>query len=306
MLTVFTPSYNRAYILPQLYQSLLSQTSMDFEWVIVDDGSTDGTDELVRKFEMFEEFEGVERFPVRYFKQENGGKHRAINRGVKEANGELFFIVDSDDYLTPDAVEWIANQWNEVKNSESERESHSKPFAGLSGIRITPDGKKIGGDTDFGTIDATSMEIREKYHVQGDLAEVFRTEVLREIPFPEYEGEKFCPEAMVWNKIAQKYNLRFVHHGIYVCDYLPDGLTSRIVKVRHQSPLASMTFYSELMGYEASVRLKLRAAINFWRFTPWRLLHKVNELRMLNLYSFCALPLGLVAKLNDWRNHNIS
>lgn len=207
--------------------------------------------------------------------------------------------------MTPDAVEWITDQWRGMMASNNGKEFPTKPFAGLSGIRITPDGQKIGGDANFVTIDATSMEIREKYHVQGDLAEVFRTEVLREIPFPEYEGEKFCPEAMVWNRIAQKYNLRFVHHGIYVCDYLPDGLTAKIVQVRHRSPLASMTFYSELFGYEETVWMKLRAAINFWRFVKRQYLKKVQEMEMMNLLSFCALPLGLLTKLNDYRNHNL-
>lgn len=299
--TIFTPSYNRAYILPKLHASLCKQTCKNFEWVIVDDGSSDGTEELICGFERFEKFEEFERFPIRYFKQENGGKHRAINRGVREARGDLFVIVDSDDQLTPDAVEWIIKQWEGIEALDGWKNR----FAGLSGIRITPDGKKIGGDADFGTIDANAMEIREKYHVQGDLAEVFRTDVLRQYPFTEFEGERFCPEALVWFRIAQHYQLRFVHHGIYVCDYLPDGLTAKIVQVRHRSPLSSMTYYSELFGYEKTMRLKLRAAINFWRFVKRRHLNKVSEMGMMNLLSLCALPLGLLAKLNDYRNHDL-
>lgn len=301
VVSIFTPSYNRAFILSKLFESLKRQTCKDFEWVIVDDGSSDGTEELVCGFERFEEFEGFERFPIRYFKQENGGKHRAINRGVREARGKLFIIVDSDDQLTPDAVEWIIKQWKDIVTIDGWKHR----FAGLSGIRITPNGKKIGGDADFGTIDANAMEIREKHHVHGDLAEVFRTEVLRQFPFPEFEGERFCPEALVWFRIAQKYQMRFVHHGIYVCDYLPDGLTAKIVQVRHRSPLASMTYYSELFGYEKQVRLKLRAAINFWRFVKRQYRNKVHDMEMINLLSLCALPLGLVAKLNDYRNHNL-
>lgn len=299
-ITVFTPTFNRAYILPKLFDSLRAQTAYEFEWVIVDDGSTDGTEDLVSSFKEFQ-VSGVVPFEIRYFKQENGGKHRAINRGIREARGDLFVIVDSDDQLTPDAVEWIIKQWEGIEALDGWKNQ----FAGLSGIRITPDGKKIGGDADFGTIDANAMEIREKHHVQGDLAEVFRTDVLRQFPFPEFEEERFCPEALVWFRIAQRYQLRFVHHGIYVCDYLPDGLTAKIVRVRHRSPLSSMTYYSELFGYEKTVRLKLRAAINFWRFVKNTHLGRVQEMGMLNLLSLCALPLGMLAKLNDYRNHNL-
>lgn len=296
MVTIFTPTYNRAFILTSLYESLASQSLMDFEWVIVDDGSTDETEQLVSSFKNQDP-----PFEIRYFKQKNGGKHRAINRGVREAKGELFFIVDSDDRLTHDAIAWIDNQWTRIK----EEEGWMQRFAGLSGIRITPDGKKIGSDADFGMIDANAMEIREKFHVRGDLAEVFRTDVLRNFPFPEFDDETFCPEALVWFRIAQNYQMRFVHHGIYVCDYLPDGLTAKIVLVRHRSPLASMTYYSELFGYERTVKLKLRAAINFWRFFNNRHLGKIKIMRVLNLLSLCALPLGLLAKLNDIRNHNL-
>ena len=104
MITVFTPTYNRAYIIENLYKSLQRQTFKDFEWLVIDDGSTDNTEEL------FASWTNEISFPVRYIKQQNGGKHRAINRGVKEANGELFFIVDCDDYLREDAVETILEQ----------------------------------------------------------------------------------------------------------------------------------------------------------------------------------------------------
>lgn len=298
-LTVFTPAYNRAYILNSLYESLKQQSSKDFEWLIVDDGSTDDTENLITRLQLNNRL-GPDAFPIRYFKQENGGKHRAINRGLLEAEGDLFFIVDSDDQLTPDAVEWIINQWKIV-----ETEKCTQLIAGVSGIRITPEGQKIGGDTNFGTIVANALEIREKYHVKGDLAEVYRTDVLRQLPFPEFEGEKFCPEALVWFRIAQHYKMRYVYHGIYVCNYLPDGLTAKIVKVRHHSPLTSMTYYSELYGYEKSVRLKLRAAINFWRFFKGQHNDKVHEMGMMTLLSLCALPIGIMAKLNDYRNHNL-
>lgn len=286
MVTVFTPSYNRAYILPKLYESLCKQTSMDFEWVIVDDGSSDGTSELITNYEL-----QITPFPIRYFRQENAGKHIAINRGVQEAKGELFFIVDSDDQLTEDAVEWIGKTYQDIRGNEQ--------FAGLSGIRVTPDGKRIGGSMNYESLDTDALSLRLIEEIDGDMAEVYRTEVLRQFPFPKVEGEKFCPEALVWNRMAQQYKLRYVNHGIYVCEYLPDGLTAKIVQLRHRSPLTSMMYYSELQHLQIPAGQQLKANINFWRFAPVRLWHKAVEMKMLNVWTLMGLPLGCVYSMMD-------
>ena len=125
--TVFTPTYNRAYLLPRLYQSLKAQTVTNFEWLIVDDGSTDDTQQVIQRWA-----EQENKFSIRYTRVENGGKHRAINLGVQLARGELFFIVDSDDALAPNAMERI-NFWRNSIRGSSE-------FAGVSGTCITFDG----------------------------------------------------------------------------------------------------------------------------------------------------------------------
>jgi len=282
MLTIFTPAYNRAYILPQLYKSLCAQTCSDFEWLIVDDGSTDDTNSLIEKYL----HEG--RVKIRYFRKENGGKHRAINFGVKEAFGQWFFIVDSDDCLTSDAVAWIQKTAELIEDDNR--------FAGLSGIRIKPNGEKIGGGGNFGNIDANAIDIRLKYGVVGDLAEVYKTDILRQYPFPEIEGEKFCPEALVWFRIARQYMLRYCHKGIYVCEYLSDGLTAKITKLRRESSTASMIFYSEHFHDNISWIWKMKAAINFWRFS---LSAYKREYRMLNPLSLvCWLP-GKLMQFKD-------
>lgn len=284
-LTVFTPVYNRAYIVTQLYESLCRQTDKDFEWLVVDDGSGDNLDGLMAGFME----DG--KINIKYVKQPNGGKHTAINRGVMEANGQFFMIVDSDDYLTDDAVEWIHRTSGPIAGDPH--------FAGLSGIRICPDGTKIGGGADFGTVDANALDIRLKHGVAGDLAEVFRTDVLRRYPFPVFEGEKFCPEATVWNRIADKHMLRYCHKGIYVCEYLPDGLTANIVKARHNSPQASMTFYSELCRKDISTYQKFRAAVNFWRFAD---ISKSRGHGMISFMGMLAFLPGRFFRLLDNRH----
>lgn len=257
-LTIFTPVYNRAYIIKNLYESLLKQTCKNFEWLIVDDGSTDNMYELVKLW-IKEDI-----INIRYIRQKNGGKHRAINRGVNEAEGTLFFIVDSDDYLTDDAVEWIITTAKDIDDDDH--------FAGLAGIRIHKDGTKIGGGHDFGCIDANAIDIRLRHRVVGDLSEVFKTEILKKYPFPEFEGEQFCTEAIIWNRIADKYMLRYCHKGIYICEYLGDGLTAKMTNLRHKAPLASMLYYSELFHLNIPLIQKAKAAINFWRFqnVPYR------------------------------------
>lgn len=215
MITVFTPTYNRKYILPKLYQSLCAQTNKDFEWLVVDDGSTDGTEEWFAEIRQKDN-----TFPIIYIKQENGGKHRAINRGVKDAKGELFFIVDSDDSLVPTAIEKMLAWADAVRGLDK--------CAGVSGTRGKNSYNRIGQyfDDNADYIDATNLE-REKYNLLGDKTEAYYTSLLLQYPFPEFEGENFITEEVVWNKIASDgYFLRWYPDIIYIGDYLTDGLTS--------------------------------------------------------------------------------
>ncbi len=211
-ITVFTPTYNRKDLIDRLYQSLLQQTQKNFEWLVVDDGSSDDTENFFVKLSSMEH-----PFPIRYIKQNNGGKHRAINNGVNNALGKLFFIVDSDDYLTENAIEKI-NQWITTLDN-------SHKWAGISGLRGFSKDSVVGQHSDFSYIDAKNNE-RRKYNLLGDKAEVYFTDVLKQHPFPEIPGENFISEEIVWNAIARDgYYLRWFNEIIYICDYLEGGLT---------------------------------------------------------------------------------
>ena len=297
LITIFTPTYNRAHLLPKLFESLCRQTYREFEWVIVDDGSKDGTGDLVNSqfshnSQLYASSSASQsRFPVRYFYQENGGKHRAINRGVKEAQGELFLIVDSDDTLPERALERIDYYYQQVRDDAR--------FGGVCGYMAHHDGTIIGRGCDIPVFDTNSIDLRYKYHIQGDMLEVFRTPVLREIPFPDIEGEKFVPEALVWNRIACKYQLRVFHEMVYYRDYLDGGLTDKIVKIRMNSPIASMMCYQELNGYDVPLSQKLKAAINYWRFRLCSKGHK--RIPHLPWWWNWVMPLGWLMHLNDKR-----
>ena len=288
-ITVFTPSYNRAYILPKLYESLQQQTCRDFEWLIVDDGSTDNTEELVSPWLL------EDSFPIRYIKQENKGKHVAINRGVAEAQGKLFLTVDSDDHLTCDAIQILCGKFADIADDAS--------FAGISGIRVDFNGKRIGDSLPVDVLDCTALELRLKYGIQGDMAEAYKTAVLKAFPFPEIPGEKFCSEALIWNRIAQQYKLRFINSGYYRCEYLSDGLTAKITKVRRNSPQASLIYYSELYSFDIPVMQRIKAAINYWRFAPCdRRASLSDKTRKIGWVTLLFFPLGFAYYLLDTYN----
>ena len=315
MITVFTPAYNRAKFLPRVYDSLCKQTFKDFEWVVVDDGSVDDTRSVVEQFSVLGfEFSGNLTQPlntqhstlktnlntqhstlntnsIRYYYQENGGKHRAINHGVKEAKGELFLILDSDDTLPERSLEWINHYYQQIKDDAS--------FGGVCGYMAHHDGTIIGRGNEDEVLDANSIEMRYQYHIQGDMLEVFRTSVMREIPFPDIPGEKFVPEALVWNRIACKYRLRVFHEVVYYRDYLDGGLTDKIVKIRMTSPIASMMTYAELNGYDIPFRSKVKAAINYWRF---RFCSDAKEKPALKWWYYWTMPIGYMKYVIDKRN----
>lgn len=288
-ITVLTPAYNRARLLPRLYGSLRKQNYADFEWVIVDDGSTDDTRAVVEGF--------LEKgpFPIHYYYKENGGKHTAVNIGVKEAKGELVFIADSDDMLTPEALQVVAQEYEAVADDNS--------FCGVCGLDCDLSGKIIGSGLKQERIDANAVQLRTRYGVTGDLKEVFKTSVLREFPFPEIRGERFCPEALVWNRIARKYKLRCFNRPIYQVEYQEEGLTSNIVRIRMNSPIATMMTYAEMLDYDIPWVEKVKAAINFWRFQACLTAEHAREVKCnipsLPLVWHWTKPLGLLMHRRD-------
>ncbi len=246
MITIFTPTYNRAYRLPNLYKSLQEQTCKDFEWLVVDDGSTDNTSELFEKWQTEDN-----SFPIRYFKQPNGGKHRAINHGVKEAKGEYFFIVDSDDVLTNDAVEQITRL---VPEANANPEICGMCFR-CKNIRTD---EFIGSPFPNDGMLASSLEWVYKYKIDGDKSEVVNTAILRRYPFPEFEGENFVPEALIWNRIADSYRMICKNEGIYLCEYLPDGLSMGFNSNLRRNPNGFGLFYCETMKRGISFKVTLK------------------------------------------------
>lgn len=286
LITVFTPAYNRANLLPRIYDSLCRQSFRCFEWLIVDDGSVDDTENVVNGF-----IQKPNDFAIHYIKKANGGKHTAINMGVQAAKGELFFIVDSDDSLPDKSLELISSAYDLCKDDEA--------LGGVCGYMAHHNGEMIGRFVKAETLKTNTCELQYKYHVVWDMAEIYKTAVLKEFPFPEFDGERFCPEDLVLFRISKKYKLLLFPEVVYFRDYLDGGLTDNIIRIRMKSPLASTLFYSELNKETIPLLAKIRSAINFYRFKFC--LPKDEETARISNSWIWVMPLAYIMHLNDTR-----
>jgi glycosyltransferase involved in cell wall biosynthesis len=215
LFTVFTPTYNRSHTIHRVFDSLCAQTLRDFEWLVVDDGSTDDTSELIASWSK------VADFPIRYFRQQNSGKHIAHNLAAREARGQFFAPLDSDDALLPDALEKLGRVWNTIPISERPH------FAGIWGLCRDQHGAVVGDRYPASPFDADLREVHYVHRISGEKWGVVRTEVLRKFPFPEIRRTRFIPEGTVWLEIAKTYKTRYVNEvlRIYYVDDEKTGTT---------------------------------------------------------------------------------
>ncbi|HUC44588.1 MAG TPA: glycosyltransferase family A protein [Candidatus Sulfotelmatobacter sp.] len=208
--SVITPTFNRAHTLPRVWESLRAQTYPSFEWVVVDDGSTDGTGALVAGWAAHAPF------PVRYLRQENRGKHVAVNRGVSASSGEMIVVLDSDDACVPSALERFAFHWRSIP------EQRRGEFYAIVCNCVDPEGRLVGDPFPAAVIDARGLDVRYVWRVRGEKWGTVRAELLRETPFPEKPERMRMPESIVWDRLAQKYSARFVNEALRVY-YLEPG-----------------------------------------------------------------------------------
>lgn len=251
MVSILTPTYNREYIIETLYNSLKHQSDKNFEWIVIDDGSTDKTEKLFNRI-VKENF-----IKIKYFKKYNGGKHTALNYGINYCNGEITIIVDSDDYLEIDAVKKIRQRSEGVLNRIN--------IAGVSFRKKSiKTNKVIGARLEVGTIEATFLEYRYNYKITGDLAECYKTDILKKYKFPIFDDEKFVPEALIWNRISKKYKMIFYNDAIYCCEYLSDGYSQRFNELRKENLKAYKLFYKEeLLHRQIPLKRKIKSLLRF-------------------------------------------
>ena len=234
LLTIFTPTYNRAYLLPELYRSLCKEPSDSFIWLIVDDGSTDNTQELVENWQRENLIEIV------YFQQENGGKMRAHNKGVELCTTPLFFCIDSDDQIATGAVEKILETHQTLRDDEF--------LGGIAAKRLIIN--KLASK-DLPDKKRSTLHNIYASGFKGDTSLVFKTDVLREFPFPEIEGEKFVTEGYVYDQIDQKYELLILNEFLMRCEYQEDGYTFNAGSLYLKYPKGWALYFSQYYKFYA-------------------------------------------------------
>lgn len=251
-LSVCTPTYNRASYLQRVYASLCAQDFTRFEWLVIDDGSSDET--AVVMAELIKQA----TFPIVFISQENRGKHVAVNRAVERARGTLFIIIDSDDACAPGMFNTIEREWTSLDCKEE--------IAGLAFLTMNTNHEIVGDRFPHERTRARMPNYYERFRIGGDKCDVHVTSLFRANLFPETPGEKFCPEALVWNRFSRAYDTVFINQAIKVVEYLPDGLSANIIRIRARSPRNTTVFYNELYELKISPASRLRAGINLLRF----------------------------------------
>lgn len=246
MISIVTPTYNRSHTLRRLFDSLNAQDCLGFEWLIVDDGSTDDTQRLC------EEFKASAKFELKILVQKNSGKHVAVNLGCDNAVSEWIIIVDSDDALPCDAVSNIVRK---IKFN------NDIATVGLCFRKAHMDGALVGSSVDLP--DGIIMAPSEAGSIfKGDLAYVFRREAHLRFPFPVVFGEKFVPEQFIWNKISDLGNIVFFPTTVvYLCEYLPDGYSANFATNLKLNPRGFFMFYYAQVFREKRVILKVKCVV---------------------------------------------
>lgn len=280
-LTVFTPAYNRAHLLPRLYASLCRQTCKDFCWLVVDDGSSDNTRELVEGWSR----EG--KIPIQYIRKENGGMHSAHNVAYRHIDTELNTCIDSDDYMPDDAVEKILRCWQKKGGTE---------VSGLVGLDITAEGKVIGSSFPEKT---DRMTLTDFYHNggKGDKKQVYRTDVMKDLPeYPEFPGERYVGLGYKYLLADLRLPLLTLNEPLVVVEYQPDGSSNTMWKQYGRHPQGFAFLRRETMKWHPYFRERFKAAIHhissclYLRRNPF----KDSPSSCLTLF---ALPFGLILHL---------
>ena len=283
MLTIFTPTYNRAYKLPKLYQSLVQQTNQEFEWLIVDDGSTDDTQTLV------EGWQSEHKLSIRYVYQINGGKMRAHNKGVSLCQNELFLCVDSDDYLYDEhVVEAIYEKWNSIPDVTKDTLSGILAPRHVTNFNLT-DAQKTLPDIDYSTV----SDLYTVHNFKSDTALVFRTSVISAYPFPEIEGEKFITESYIYTQIDAHYQFALLNKELIFCEYIADGYTSNWNKLFLKNPKGWKLKYNQDIALTGKTFFLL-AWLNAASFVNHDSILQILKESPCKWKSFLMLPVGYV------------
>lgn len=297
LFTIFTPTYNRADTLTRLFLSIKAQTRRDFEWLVVDDGSSDDTSLLMQQLSQ------EANFPLRYVKQQNSGKHIAFNHGVEEARGELFLTIDSDDELTPDALAVLEDAWLSIPAEQRDG------FTGVTARCVDGRGRLVGEPGVQPILDSDSADATLVRKLMGERIGFHRTDILRSHPFPDTLPARFIPEGRIWLDIARRYRTRFIE------------APARIFHDHDAPRLSNLDRAQRAWGDFEYNRFALQHYANWWRRAPIAVAKFAIGLRRAELHLgmvadrkgfsglgrlwiACALPAAIVTYARDLRSQD--
>ena len=247
-LTVFTPTYNRAYVLKQSYDSLCRQTCKDFVWLIVDDGSSDNTKEIVEKW-----MANDNGFEIRYVYKQNGGMHTGHNKAYELIDTELNVCIDSDDFMPDDAVELIVNFWEENKD---------RSYSGIIALDVYKNGQVIGKE--LPNKKSTTLSGYYQNGGQGDKKLIYRTEIINKYPpYPEFEEEKFVPLDYKYLLADQDYELLIMNKPVCVVEYMEDGSSKNMLRQYYKNPRGFAFMRKVHMKYDKEFLKKFKTCVHY-------------------------------------------
>jgi glycosyltransferase involved in cell wall biosynthesis len=291
ILTVFTPTYNRAYCLHKCYESLKRQSCKEFVWLIIDDGSTDKTEDLVRGW-MRENI-----ISIRYYKQDNQGMHGAHNTAYNLIDTELNICIDSDDYMTSDAVKIIVSFW---------KENGCEDIGGIVGLDCNNEGEIIGTELPKEIKTTTLFNLYHRYGVKGDKKLVYQTKLTKKYPYPIFQNEKLVPLSYKYYMLDKECELLLLNEALCCVEYLPDGSSMNIFKQYKISPKGFQFYRMELMKLPGvPLYFKYKQAIHYVSSSIFANQKNLLTYSPQKFLTFFALPFGIIlnkyisAKITD-------
>ncbi|WP_440996102.1 glycosyltransferase family 2 protein [Arhodomonas sp. SL1] len=273
LFSVLIPSYNRARLLERALESLAVQTERDFEVIIIDDGSRDDTQSVIRRWRERGEF------PISDHCQENGGKHAAHNAGLDLLRGELTIILNSDDCMTRDGLAILRRHWESIPLPQR------ADYAGVEGLcAFLADGRIAGDRYPADILDSDYITLRLRYGLRGDKACAARTTILKRYPYPVFSGERHMRPSLLWKRVAHEYRTRYVNEVVQLKEYLPDGLSANPFRRRMANPRGYRFYYREDTDHhQPRWRGRLESCVKYSRYSfhagigvgeQWRDIHR--------------------------------
>jgi glycosyltransferase involved in cell wall biosynthesis len=256
--TVFTPTYNRAELINRVFTSLSNQDYRKFEWLIIDDGSNDNTEDVVATFSELADFD------IRYHKKNNNGKVAAINDALDLAKGEFFLVFDSDDWCTSDALSRFEHIWQGIK----EDEKHD--YCAISCLKSYKDGRIVGEKYTQYLSRLESYSDRFNLSIKGDKWECIRTNIHKENKYDLYMNERYQAPEYAWLKMSQNYKTVFVDEVLSIVEYQADGISNNNLYHRKNSPVSAMSFYLLAMSVSNNLLSRCRSYLNYLRFCAYK------------------------------------